>query len=103
MFLLYFHERPYGYVPEEEVIKNRGFFGVPNRFFDPEKGSYLYNTYLDEMAYVEEVGLDGVVLNEHHGTPFCMGARRDSEAAILARTPQKTTTLRSCTPPPGLP
>jgi hypothetical protein len=63
MQLLYFHERPYGYVPEEEVIKNRGFFGVPNRFFDSEKGSDLYNTYLDEMVYVEEMGLDGVVLN----------------------------------------
>src|SRR5260370_31430660 len=89
MFLLYFHERPYGYVPEEEVIKNRGFFGVPNRFFDPEKGSYLYNTYLDEMAYVEEMGLDGVVLNEHHGTPFCMGAVMDVEEAILARITNK--------------
>jgi alkanesulfonate monooxygenase SsuD/methylene tetrahydromethanopterin reductase-like flavin-dependent oxidoreductase (luciferase family) len=89
MQLLYFHERPYGYVPEEEVIKNRGFFGVPNRFFDPEKGSELYNTYLDEMVYVEEMGLDGVVLNEHHGTPFCMGAVMDVEAAILARITKK--------------
>jgi len=89
MLLLYFHERPYGYVPEEEVIKNRGFFGIPNRFFDAQKGSDLYNTYLDEMQYVEEVGIDGVVLNEHHGTPFCMGAVMDVEAAILARITKK--------------
>ncbi len=89
MQLLYFHERPYGDVPEDEVIKNRGFFGVPNRFFDPQKGSDLYNIYLDEMQYVEEVGLDGVVLNEHHGTPFCMGAVMDVEAAILARITKK--------------
>jgi alkanesulfonate monooxygenase SsuD/methylene tetrahydromethanopterin reductase-like flavin-dependent oxidoreductase (luciferase family) len=89
MQLLYFHERPYGDVPEDEVIKNRGFFGVPNRFFDPQKGSDLYNTYLDEMQYVEEMGLDGVVLNEHHGTPFCMGAVMDVEAAILARITKK--------------
>ena len=89
MLLLYFHERPYGAVPEEEVIKNRGFFGIPNRFFDAKKGADLYNTYLDEMVYVEEVGLDGVVLNEHHGTPFCMGAVMDVEAAILARITKK--------------
>jgi alkanesulfonate monooxygenase SsuD/methylene tetrahydromethanopterin reductase-like flavin-dependent oxidoreductase (luciferase family) len=89
MQLLYFHERPYGPVPEDEVIKNRGFFGVPNRFFDPKKGSDLYNTYLDEMQYVDEMGLDGVVLNEHHGTPFCMGAVMDVEAAILARITKK--------------
>ena len=41
------------------------------------------------MVYVEEVGLDGVVLNEHHGTPFCMGAVMDVEAAILARITKK--------------
>ena len=34
MHIMYFTERPYREVPEEEVIKNRSFFGVPNRFFD---------------------------------------------------------------------
>ena len=30
---------------------------------DPELGE----------VYAEEMGFDGIMLNEHHGTPFCMG------------------------------
>ena len=85
MILMYFTERPYRDVPEDEVIKNRGFFGVPNRFFDREVGARLYNEYLDEMVYAEDVGFDAIMLNEHHGTPFCMGAVMNVEASILAR------------------
>jgi alkanesulfonate monooxygenase SsuD/methylene tetrahydromethanopterin reductase-like flavin-dependent oxidoreductase (luciferase family) len=82
---MYFTERPYRDVPEDEVIKNRAFFGVPNRFFDRDVGSRLYNEYLDEMVYAEDVGFDSIMLNEHHGTPFCMGAVMNVEASILAR------------------
>jgi alkanesulfonate monooxygenase SsuD/methylene tetrahydromethanopterin reductase-like flavin-dependent oxidoreductase (luciferase family) len=85
MLLMYFTERGYYHVPEDEVIRNGGFFGLPNRFFDPAKAADLYNMYLDEAQYVEEMGYDGIMLNEHHGTPYCMGAVMDVEAAILAR------------------
>jgi alkanesulfonate monooxygenase SsuD/methylene tetrahydromethanopterin reductase-like flavin-dependent oxidoreductase (luciferase family) len=43
------------------------------------------NEYLDERVYAEELGFDGVMLNEHHQTPFCGGSVMDVEAAILAR------------------
>ena len=89
MNLMYFTERPYRYVPEDELIKNRAYFGLPNTFFDREKGSQLYNEYLDEMVYAEEVGFDSIMLNEHHGTPFCMGAVMNVEASILARITRK--------------
>jgi alkanesulfonate monooxygenase SsuD/methylene tetrahydromethanopterin reductase-like flavin-dependent oxidoreductase (luciferase family) len=85
MHIMYFTERPYRDVPEDEVIKNRSFFGVPNRFYDAQVGARLYNEYLDEDVYAEEVGFDGVMLNEHHGNPFCMGSVMNVEAAILAR------------------
>jgi len=85
MQLMYFTERPYREVPEDEVIKNRAFFGVPNRFFDRDVGARLYNEYLDEMVYAEDVGFEAIMLNEHHGTPFCMGAVMNVEASILAR------------------
>ena len=85
MQLMYFTERPYRYVPEDEVIKHGAFFGLPNKFFDREKGAQLYQEYLDEAVYAEEVGFDAVMLNEHHGTPFCMGGVMNVEASILAR------------------
>ncbi len=86
MHIMWFTERAYHHVPEEEVLKLRSFFGVPNRFFDASKGAALLNQYLDEKIYSDELGtFDGVMLNEHHGTPFCMGAVMDVEAAVLAR------------------
>jgi alkanesulfonate monooxygenase SsuD/methylene tetrahydromethanopterin reductase-like flavin-dependent oxidoreductase (luciferase family) len=85
MHIMCFTERPYYHVPEEQIIKNASHFGVPNTYFDPVKGSELYNTYFDEAVYAEEMGFDGVMLNEHHGTPFTLGAVMDVEAAVLAR------------------
>ncbi len=89
MHMMYFTERPYRDVPEDEVIRNRSFFGVPNSFYDPEVGARYYNEYIDEAIYAEELGFDGIMLNEHHGTPFCMGAVMNVEAAILARVTKK--------------
>lgn len=89
MHIMYFTERPYLYVPEDEVLKIQSFFGVPNRHFDPAKGAKLLNEYLDDKVLAEELGFDGVMLNEHHGTPFCMGAVMDMEASILARITKK--------------
>ena len=42
MLIGYFTERPYRSVPEDEVFKNRSFFGLSNKFFDPVKGSADY-------------------------------------------------------------
>jgi len=84
MHTMYFTERPYRYVPNDEVIKN-GFFGIENKHFDSVKGAQLLNEYLDEKVLVEDLGFDGVMLNEHHDTAFCMGSVMNVEASILAR------------------
>jgi alkanesulfonate monooxygenase SsuD/methylene tetrahydromethanopterin reductase-like flavin-dependent oxidoreductase (luciferase family) len=89
MLLMFFTERAYHAVPEDEVFKLRSFFGVPNKFFDPRMGAQLLNEYLDEKILCDELGFDAVMLNEHHGTPFCMGAVMDVEASILARVTKR--------------
>ena len=38
----------------------------------------------------EEVGIDGIMLNEHHNAPFCMQAKANIFAAILAGMTKKT-------------
>ncbi len=84
MHIMWFTERSYSiHLSEDEVLRNRSFFGISNKYFDPSKGAQLLNQYLDEKIYSEELGFDGVMLNEHHGTPFCLGAVMDVEAAIL--------------------
>lgn len=85
MQIAHFTERPYRWVPEDEILKNRAYFAVPNTFFDAERAADDYNYYLDEACYAEEQGFDAVALNEHHGNPFCMGNVMNVEAAILAR------------------
>jgi len=80
----YFTERPYRWLPEEEILKNHSFFAVSNRFFDAEKAADDYNYYIDENCYAEDLGFDIVALNEHHGNPFCMGSVMNVEAAVLA-------------------
>jgi alkanesulfonate monooxygenase SsuD/methylene tetrahydromethanopterin reductase-like flavin-dependent oxidoreductase (luciferase family) len=85
MILMYFTERPYYEAPIDEIYRNGGFFGLPNRYFEREKGADLYNIYFDEAQYAEDMGYDAIMLNEHHGTPLCMGGVMDVEAAILAR------------------
>ncbi len=99
MHLMWFTERAYHYDPEvepekhrrleNEIIRHRSFFGTPNSFFEPEHGSRLLNQYLDEKIYSEELGFDGLMLNEHHGTPFCLGSVMDVEAAILAKATKR--------------
>ncbi len=93
MFIGYFTERPY-------QDPNSGYFGstgrditdlaMSNASYDPRLGAELYNRYLDEKVYAEEMGFDGLMLNEHHSTPFCMGGVMNVEAAILARITKKS-------------
>ena len=88
MLIGYFTERPY-------QDTKTGFFGatglditdldVSNENYDPRVGADLYHRYLDEKLYVEEMGFDAIMLNEHHSTPFCMGQVMNVEAGILAR------------------
>ncbi len=63
--------------------------GMSNELYDPQVGAKLYNRYLDEKVYAEEVGFDALMLNEHHSTPFCMQGVTNVGASILARITSK--------------
>ena len=88
MLIGYFTERPY----QDPGASWWGTTGrrlvdldASNDEYDPVLGADLYNRYLDEKLYAEEVGFDALALNEHHSTPFCMGSACNVEASILAR------------------
>ncbi len=88
MFIGHFTERPYQ-DPESGYFGSTGRpiqdLSLSNDEYNPEIGSQLYNRYFDERVYAEEMGFDGIMLNEHHSTPFCMGGVMNVEAAVLAR------------------
>jgi alkanesulfonate monooxygenase SsuD/methylene tetrahydromethanopterin reductase-like flavin-dependent oxidoreductase (luciferase family) len=93
MHIMWFTERAYHEEDaeknrrlEDEILRKQSFYGTPNEFFDHRRGADLLNYYLDEKVYAEELGgFDGLMLNEHHGTPFCLGSVMDVEAAIIAK------------------
>ena len=58
---------------------------MPNRNYDPEKGHRLYNRYLDELEYGEELGFDVVAVNEHHQTAYGLMPSPIVTASALAR------------------
>src|SRR3989441_2617882 len=60
-----------------------------NKYFDPVAGSRLYNEYLEHYIMVDELGFDGIMLNEHHNAPFCMQAKANIFASILAAVTKK--------------
>ncbi len=85
MHLMYFTEQPMSAYDEKAGLD----FGATalmfsNKHFDPVAGSRLYNEYLEHYKLAEEVGFDGIMLNEHHNAPFCMQAKCNVFASILA-------------------
>ena len=60
-----------------------------NKHFDPVAGSRLYNQYLEEYIFAEQMGVDGIMLNEHHNAPFCMQAQTNVFASILAAVTER--------------
>ncbi len=92
MFLMRFTERAYVAYSEEDVknsFRSAVRLTFSNSHFNPALGADLYHEYLDEYEYSDEIGFDGLMLNEHHNTPTCMGAAMNLEAAILARTTKR--------------
>jgi len=90
MHLMYFTEQPMSAYPADEGLK----FGATalmfsNRHFDPVAGSRLYNEFIEQYRLAEEVGIDGIMLNEHHNAPFCMQAKANIFAAILAAVTER--------------
>src|SRR5205807_2461423 len=85
MHLMYFTEQPMSAYPSDiGLATGHTALMFSNKYFDPVAGSRLYNEYLEHYIMVDELGFDGIMLNEHHNAPFCMQAKANIFAAILA-------------------
>src|SRR5258708_15728811 len=101
MQIVLFHLMPYADLDLAEGRKNGTVWvTLPNRNFDPEKGHRLYNRYLDELEYGEQLGFDVLAVNEHHQTAYGLMPSPILTASPLA--PRTTTsnfaTLASAPP-----
>ena len=94
MKIYYFTEMPHHEYPDEEAEKYPSLrLDFPNTYFDREKAHSNYRRYLDEYEHADEVGFDGLMINEHHSTPSCVNVSVNMSAAILARTTKRAKLL----------
>jgi len=85
MHAMYFTEQPMSAYDAKEGLKyGATALTFSNKHFNPVEGSRLYNEYIQDYILAEESGADGIMLNEHHNAPFCMQARTNVFASILA-------------------
>ncbi|MSP78901.1 MAG: LLM class flavin-dependent oxidoreductase [Dehalococcoidia bacterium] len=89
MFFMHFTEKPWQDDRTERVGQNDFDLELSNGFYDPVLGNKLYNRYIDEDIFCEEMGFDGLMLNEHHSTPGCMQGVTNVGLSILARVTKK--------------
>jgi alkanesulfonate monooxygenase SsuD/methylene tetrahydromethanopterin reductase-like flavin-dependent oxidoreductase (luciferase family) len=90
MNIVLFHLMPYADLDLEAGRKNGTVWvKLPNRHFDPEKGHKLYNRYLDELEYGEQLGFDALGVNEHHQTAYGLMPSPIVTASALARRTKK--------------
>src|SRR4051812_19787181 len=87
MKMFNFHLMPYRHADLDANDKNGSPWATfSNSHSDPQKGSELYHDYLDQMELADQLGFDGVCLNEHHQTAYGMMPIPGVLAGALARS-----------------
>jgi alkanesulfonate monooxygenase SsuD/methylene tetrahydromethanopterin reductase-like flavin-dependent oxidoreductase (luciferase family) len=86
--VILFHLMPYADLDLESARRHGTVWvRLPNTHFDPVKGHRLYNRYLDELEYAEELGFDAISVNEHHQTAYgLMPSPIVTASALVRRT-----------------
>ena len=82
----FFHLMPYPHLPDDFDSKyDSSALTYPNANFDPALGSALYARYLDELEYADQLGFDGIAVNEHHQSAYGLMPSPNLMAAALTR------------------
>lgn len=90
----WFHLMPWPHLPDDFQQKHRSVWVDPDYgLYDPERGNAVYNEYLDELEFAEEMGFDGLGVNEHHSNAYGMMPSPNIMAAALARRTKRAALL----------
>jgi alkanesulfonate monooxygenase SsuD/methylene tetrahydromethanopterin reductase-like flavin-dependent oxidoreductase (luciferase family) len=85
MKVFFFHLMPWPYLPDDFDEKyDSAWVWCPNSLFDPVKGHELYNEYINSLVLAEELGFDGVCVNEHHQNAYGLMPSPNLIAGMLA-------------------
>jgi alkanesulfonate monooxygenase SsuD/methylene tetrahydromethanopterin reductase-like flavin-dependent oxidoreductase (luciferase family) len=90
MKFYFFHLMPYGDVDVAELERHdTAWLTLPNSLYDPAKGMKAYDRYIGELQLADELGFDGICVNEHHQTAYGIMPAPNLIAAALARTTKR--------------
>ncbi len=85
-----FHLMPWDRLPDDfEDRYATAWTWIPNELYEPRHGGELYNRYLDELVLADQLGFDGVCVNEHHQSAYGLMPSPNLMASILARQTQR--------------
>jgi len=86
MKLHWFHLAPWQNLPADFTERYRSVWvDVPSELYDPVDGHRHYNEYLDELEFADQMGFDGICVNEHHQNAYGFMPSPNIMAATLAR------------------
>ncbi|MBY0229435.1 MAG: LLM class flavin-dependent oxidoreductase [Gemmataceae bacterium] len=88
MKFYFFHLMSWPHLPDTfERDHDSAWVWTPNSLYDPVKGHALYSEYIDTLALADELGFDGVCVNEHHQTAYgLMPSPNLIASALIQRT-----------------
>jgi alkanesulfonate monooxygenase SsuD/methylene tetrahydromethanopterin reductase-like flavin-dependent oxidoreductase (luciferase family) len=67
----FFHLMPWPHLPADfDTNYDSAWVWLSNSFYDPAQGHDLYREYINTLAYADELGFDGVCVNEHHQNAY---------------------------------
>jgi alkanesulfonate monooxygenase SsuD/methylene tetrahydromethanopterin reductase-like flavin-dependent oxidoreductase (luciferase family) len=89
MKYFFFHLMQWPYLPDDFDAKyDSAWVWLSNSMYDPVKGHELYREYINTLAYADELGFDGICVNEHHQNAYGL---MPSPNVIAGALTQRTT------------
>jgi alkanesulfonate monooxygenase SsuD/methylene tetrahydromethanopterin reductase-like flavin-dependent oxidoreductase (luciferase family) len=82
----WFNLMPWPFMPEDFRDTYRSVWvDIPQSLFDPAAANEVYNTYMDQLEFADELGFDAIGCNEHHQNGYGLMPSPNIIAAGLAR------------------
>jgi alkanesulfonate monooxygenase SsuD/methylene tetrahydromethanopterin reductase-like flavin-dependent oxidoreductase (luciferase family) len=82
----FFHLMSWPFLPADfDTEYDSAWVWLPNSLYDPVKGHDLYREYIDTLVYADELGFDGICVNEHHQNAYGLMPSPNLIAAALTQ------------------
>jgi alkanesulfonate monooxygenase SsuD/methylene tetrahydromethanopterin reductase-like flavin-dependent oxidoreductase (luciferase family) len=82
----FFHLMSWPFLPDTFAQDHdSAWVWVPNELYDPVRGHDLYQAYIDTLALADDLGFDGICVNEHHQNAYGLMPSPNLIAAALTQ------------------